>query len=313
MTKKQRYYEYLYRRLVLNHVEWNGKEKFIHREMKLSPDLKELLDQIAVRYGITFHKNAVLNLEKFQLWRENFGVFEDSENAEAATYFVLYCCLADKILDAQRFTRQEKEIVYQDIKNFWNYSYNEKGKFSELYKIRKKTLDFLTRKGKVQKERYKILRDKIDRALISECFMYNYSLKDFKSDMDMHNILDKSVEFVSASFLISIWDIFGKEEIETTDLIGEIFGYMDDICDYVLDLETGTLNLALFICVNEKADFLLRERIAESVSNTEVMIGLLEDKVKRLQNRIGTQMYLYLLDELWNWTGDIRKYITKHS
>ena len=88
---------------------------------------------------------------------------------------------------------------------------------------------------------------------------------------------------------------------------------MDDICDFVLDLETGTLNLALFICVNEKVDLLLRERIAESVSNTEVMIGLLEDKVKRLQNRIGTQMYLYLLDELWNWTGDIRKYITKHS
>lgn len=313
MTKKQKYYEYLYRRLVLEHSEWNGKDKFVHREMKLPSELKELLDQIFVKWGLTFHRNVALNLEKFQLWREGFGAVRNFEYIEVASYFVLYCCLADRILDTQRFTDQEKEIVYQDIKNFWNGSYNGDGEFSELHKIRKKILIFLDKNEKTQKNKYQILKDKISCALISERFMYDHSIDDFNSDMDPHNILDKSVEFVSASFLIAAWDLFGKEEIKTADLIGEIFGYVDDICDYVLDMETGTLNMVWFICMNERTDISTMKWMEEAASHIEIMIRLLENKVEQLRNRVDTQLYLYLLDELWNWTGDIRKYIADYS
>lgn len=313
MTKKQKYYEYLYRRLVLEHSEWNGKDKFVHREMKLPSELKELLDQIFVKWGLTFHRNVALNLEKFQLWREGFGAVRNFEYIEVASYFVLYCCLADRILDTQRFTDQEKEIVYQDIKNFWNGSYNGDGEFSELHKIRKKILIFFDKNEKTQKNKYQILKDKISRALISERFMYDHSIDDFNSDMDPHNILDKSVEFVSASFLIAAWDLFGKEEIKTADLIGEIFGYVDDICDYALDMETGTLNMVLFICMNERTDISTMKWMEEAAGHIEIMIRLLENKVEQLRNRVDTQLYLYLLDELWNWTGDIRKYIANYS
>ena len=313
MTKKQKYYEYLYRRLVLEHSEWNGKDKFVHREMKLSSELKELLDRIFVKWGLTFHRNVALNLEKFQLWREGFGAVRNFEYIEVASYFVLYCCLADRILDTQRFTDQEKELVYQDIKNFWNGSYNGDGEFSELHKIRKKILIFFDKNEKTQKNKYQILKDKISRALISERFMYDHSIDDFNSDMDPHNILDKSVEFVSASFLIAAWDLFGKEEIKTADLIGEIFGYVDDICDYVLDMETGTLNMVLFICMNERTDISTMKWMEEAAGHIEIMIRLFENKVEQLRNRVDTQLYLYLLDELWNWTGDIRKYIADYS
>ena len=312
MTKKQRYYEYLYKRLVLVHREWNGEGKLIHKEVELSQELKELLDQISGRLGIRLHKNAVLNVEKFQLWREEFGATVDSKYVEAATYFVLYCCLADKILDTERFTQQEKERVYLDIKNFWNSSYNKSGEFLELYKMRRKVLGFFAEMEKLYNNRYRILKDKIDCALASECFIYDHSLTDFDKDMNVHNVLDKSVEFVSASFLIGIGDLFEKEDIDVTDLIGEIFGYIDDICDYVLDLETGSLNMALLICMNEKKNISLEERIGETVIHMDIMISLLEDKVIQLQKKVSTQMYLYLLDELWCWTGDIRRYVTEY-
>ena len=65
MTKKQKYYEYLYRRLVLEHSEWNGKDKFVHREMKLPSELKELLDQIFVKWGISTLERRIWSSKKF--------------------------------------------------------------------------------------------------------------------------------------------------------------------------------------------------------------------------------------------------------
>lgn len=66
-------------------------------------------------------------------------------------------------------------------------------------------------------------------------------------------ITDKSVEFVSASFIMAIYDYCVERVIEVSEIIGWIFGYMDDICDYMSDMENGSLNvLLLFVQILKK-------------------------------------------------------------
>lgn len=66
-------------------------------------------------------------------------------------------------------------------------------------------------------------------------------------------ITDKSVEFVSAAFIMAIYDYCVERVIEVSEIIGWIFGYMDDICDYMSDMENGSLNvLLLFVQILKK-------------------------------------------------------------
>ena len=66
-------------------------------------------------------------------------------------------------------------------------------------------------------------------------------------------IMDKSVEFVSAAFIMAIYDYCVERVIEVSEIIGWIFGYMDDICDYMSDMENGSLNvLLLFVQILKK-------------------------------------------------------------
>lgn len=145
-------------------------------------------------------------------------------------------------------------MVYKDMDKFIEMSEAVTCDLEELYELRVKVQKFVRTKQKSDNT-YALLQTKIARAIKSEQFMAVHSVKDFDTKMEFEMVTDKSVEFVSAAFIIAAYDFAEKDVIiEASETIGWIFGYIDDICDYMSDMETGSLNSLLFICTDMQSD-----------------------------------------------------------
>lgn len=75
------------------------------------------------------------------------------------------------------------------------------------------------------------------------------------------------------------------------------------------DMESGSLNSLLFICTDLKRNMDIEERVEEAAINVDYVIEKLELNIIRLEELVGKQMYWFILNELWDWTADVRKKI----
>lgn len=51
----------------------------------------------------------------------------------------------------------------------------------------------------------------------------------------------------------------------------------------------------------------IKERVKQAAVNVGFAIRKLDLKVEQLETMIGKEMYMYILNELWDWTADVRK------
>ena len=151
----------------------------------------------------------------------------------------------------------------------------------------------------------------MERAFSSECFMFYHPLDKFEETMELSKLTDKSVEFVSSSFWIAAYDVNDDRMEEAAEIIGEIFWLIDDVCDYMPDIETGSMNSALIFCTDTAQKLPLERRIEQAAMNMEKMIHTLEDRVEKLEGLIGGEMQRFILNELWVWMADVRKHVDK--
>ena len=310
MDKNCEYYNYVYHRMIVQHKEWNKQHKVICSEITLPLYLTKLLNRIEQKYNISLYKSAKANFNKFYIWSMECCNQVNEEYIQTATYFVLYCCLVDKILDSEKFPLDYKYMVYKDMDKFMEMSEEVTYDLRELHELRMKVQEFLRLRQNFEDSVYMLLQKKIVHAIKSEQFMAVHSVKDFDTSMELKWVTDKSVEFVSAAFIIAVYD-FAKENviIEAAETIGWIFGYIDDICDYMSDMESGSLNSLLFICTDLKRNMDIEERVEEAAINVDYVIEKLELNIIRLEELVGKQMYWFILNELWDWPADVRKKI----
>lgn len=309
MVCEKVYYEYVYERLTVPHVDWNCGERRNIPKGQLGNEFTNLLNRIYEKYGFDLHRNVEDNIEKFLLWRREFCTADNDEAVYAAVYFVLYCCLADKILDSVRFSQKDKMNVCNELEGFWNQRDTESQTFPELTEMGQKVRTFLIADKQRKNSRFTLLAQKMERAFSSECFMFYHLLDKFDETMELSKLTDKSVEFVSAAFWIAAYDVNDDRMEKAAETIGEIFWLIDDVCDYISDIQTGSMNSALIFCTDTALSIPLERRIEQAAMNMGKMICMLEDKVKKLEILIGREMRDFILSELWNWMADVRKYV----
>lgn len=307
MLDGQAYYDYIYQRLVLRHCDWKSEKFAKERNVVLEEWLSIVLDKIRFVYGFDLRKNAKINIEKFGIWRRELGLSDENDYVYAATCFVLFCCVVDKILDSRRFSQSEKETLCEELLFFWNKETRGRCRFPEIWELGAQTADFLAVQKKADSSRYLMLKDKIDRAFFSEIYLYEHSLFDFDETVNLYHLTDKSVEFVSASFEIAAYDSAQERMKEIANLIGELFWLIDDVCDFPADIEEGSMNSALIFCTDMSQQMLLYKRIEYAALHIDGMIQEMEIKAEYLGKAMGSEMYRFIQNELWDWTLDVRK------
>lgn len=306
MNTDYKYYQYIYQELVLKYKDWNIQGEKTHRIFQIPVDLIQIIDCIELKYGISLHKSAKINIEKFSIWCKECGSQINKEYIQIATCFVLYCCLADKVLDSEKYSLNYKYMVYRDLENFIKMSDTVTGDLYELYELRKKIQDFIKVKQQSGNSNILLIKEKINRAVRSEQFMATHSTNDFDVSIKESLITDKSIEFVSAAFLIAAYDTINEQVVEVSETIGKIFGYIDDICDYVSDMETESLNSLLFVCPKASE---ISGNMEWTTEKVDLAIKILEKEVSKLKKAVGKEMYVFILNELWDWMADVRKKI----
>ena len=158
------YYMYVYERLTIPHMDWNCCESSTILGEQLGSEFTDLLSRIYEKYGFDFHRNVKDNIKKFFLWRKEFCTTVDEEAIYAAVFFVLYCCLADKILDSARFSQEDKRSICDELDGFWEQKGNKSGIFPELTEIGLKVREFLTADKQYKNARFPLLVQKMERA-----------------------------------------------------------------------------------------------------------------------------------------------------
>lgn len=306
MNMDYKYYQYIYQKLVLKHKDWNIQREKPHKIFETPVDLIQIMNRIELKYGISLHKSAKINIEKFYIWCNECCGQINKEHIQTATYFVLYCCLADKILDSEKNFLNYKYMVYRDLENFIKMSDTVTGDLYEMYELRKKIQGFIKVKQQSGNSNILLIKEKINRAVRSEQFMATHSINDFDVSIKESLITDKSVEFVSAAFLIAVYDTINEQVVEVSETIGKIFGYIDDICDYVSDMETESLNSLLFVCPKTSE---ISGNMEWTTEKVDLAIKTLEKEVSKLKKTVGKEMYVFILNELWDWMADVRKKI----
>jgi hypothetical protein len=304
---KERYNKYIYNRIVLQHPEWKTESAGWLSNVELNGELEALLDEIYRKYNWHFHENARANIQKFRLWRIECGLPVNDSLVYAATYFVLYCCLVDKIMDSRNISQEEKKALCEELQSFWNDKSEISGAFPQVSLLGMRMKAYLFFSVKKTEPRFSLIVDKINRAFASECFISTHTIQCFSTAIPNYNLTDKSVEFVSASFWIAAYDATDKKMEILAQIIGEIFWLIDDICDFMPDLEDRTINSALLYCTDTSIEMSIDERVNKAVENMEMMIQKLETNVNRLKNMATVQFSNWIMNELWIWTADIRR------
>ena len=142
MISERQYYQFIYKRLIEKNMHLFAdcdESKLVCIEMPKEQFrwFYELLDCVEKNYGFDMQKILLPNYNKFVLWQKCFMQECKIENIEIAMQFIVFCCLADKILDSKRFLIEQKEVVIHklNIKHFISNSDYVSDEFQELDRL----------------------------------------------------------------------------------------------------------------------------------------------------------------------------------
>lgn len=277
--------------------------------------LYELLNQVENNYGFDMQKMILPNYKKFVLWQRCFLNDFDATRVKIATEFIVFCCLVDKILDSNRFSDSDKELVCQKLNAryfFAEHEYKSDG-FFELDILLNNIRSFIVN-SKSQEEQEKLLCF-IDKALVSEVYMYRNTLEmnDKMSKSEHHLLIDKSVEFEKAAFLLASFGNNTKKSESSAENVGVIFWIIDDLCDLIEDMGCKRRNSILFMGVNSEEVVELSQRFNIACANLNIFIEILFENLNNLKDNSNTTFYNYILNEVWEWCTSVRKMAKANS
>lgn len=315
MISERQYYQFIYKRL----IEKNNQLFADCDESKLAcieiPKeqfmwLYELLDCVEKNYGFDMQKILLPNYNKFTLWQECFMQECKPENIEIAMQFIVFCCLADKILDSKRFLIEQKAAVIDklNIKHFTSKSEYVSNEFQELDRLLNNIRRFMKKQRNENSVELKKILDCMECAFQSEIYMARVPLLQ-KEKLDQSRLClltDKSVQFEIAAFLLAS---FGENTARTQKAaldVANIFWQIDDLCDLIEDIKAKRRNSMLFVCVHELNELTLAERAHKCVENAEKFIIMLEENIRLLKMDSNDAFYTYVLNEVWEWCSYVR-------
>lgn len=298
------YYKYIYENFLCRYrTEFNDATYcFLQKNKSVPDEILILAEQIKSQFGISMFNLISVNYTQFTIWRKSMNFPEFTQAVDASTYFVMFCCLADKILDSSHFSYNLKKIICErlDIKLMLKNKVDFKqtiylGAFDELF------MRFcgLFRKIYSEKSCFRnLIIKKINEAFISERYMFENPLKEYDSIDSIHHLTGKSIEFESASFLIASAD--NKNNImEIINIISKIFWLADDICDMPEDIKNRQKNSLIFMNKPENTEICLNEiNLREILDNA---VSLLEYYISELKNMVDSEFYYLIMFQIYEW------------
>lgn len=315
MISERQYYQFIYKRLIEKNMHLFAdcdESNLVCIEMPKERFswFYELLDCVEKNYGFDMQKILLPNYNKFMLWQECFMQECKPENIEIAMQFIVFCCLADKILDSKRFSAEQKTTVMNklNIKHFTSNSEYISNEFQELDRLLNNIRRFMEKLGNKNAVELKKIWDCMERAFQSEIYMASVPLlQREKSDQSRFGLLtDKSVQFEIAAFLLaSLGENTANTQKAALD-VANIFWQIDDLCDLTEDIKAKRRNSMLFLCVQEKNELTLAERAQKCVENAEKFILMLEENIRLLKMDSNDAFYTYVVNEVWEWCSHVR-------
>lgn len=314
MHNYEEYYKLLYKKITsqTNGIFSNCDAKKlvdIRIEGSIFEKLYSLLDTVESKYEFDLQKTLLPNYKKFVLWQKVFLGGVDNAKILVATEFIVFCCLVDKFLDSNRFSKEEKEHICQKIKsnNFTSASVYESTKFVELDLLLNDIRLFILNERGNSSEKKELL-NAIDKALISEEYMYRNPLvvEDGVDLESLHYLTDKSVEFEKAAFMISVFGNNTDKTMQAAINVGKIFWLVDDLCDIPEDIEYKRKNSLLFLKM-QLGLLSIEERMKNVLINIDEYIKELIENLEGLKVLAGKDFYEYIVNDIWEWCLGIRK------
>jgi hypothetical protein len=315
MVTEKSYYSALYEKLVVgNYDMFSSCMEREHRNIGINVGFFEwlynLLKQVEDKYEFDMQKMILPNYEKFASWQERYMGGTDIEKIEIATEFIIFCCLVDKILDSERFTDEEKKMVIDKIavNNFSSMQEFESDNFIELDMMLNKIRLFILKIQCGDSEKEKLM-ESMDRAFASEIYMYRNKLgdKDSIKKQDYHFLVDKSVEFEKAAFMLATYTYNSEESEIAANNVGEIFWLTDDLCDLIEDVKYRRRNSVLFIGIDSESPMDISNRMEYAVDNMDMLIERLIKNLYELKANSCDIFYGYIVNEVWEWCIGVRK------
>lgn len=315
MISEKKYYEHLYARLIGQNGELfagcDGKnlEKIPMPEGKYSW-LYKLLDQVEDNYGFNLQKMCVPNYNKFILWQKNFMEGQLPDALDTAIQFVIFCCLADKILDSGRFDAIQKEAVCEKLhaNHFLSSETYVGSQFPEMDVLLNNIRTFLFLTGQKNRPEQNEIAASMEKAFLSEIYMWKSPLqqKEGMKRKELYLLSDKSVQFELASFLIASFGQNSEKSHRVALEVANIFWLIDDLCDLIEDIKAKRKNSLLFYGVHTEEQLSLLDRAEETVRNMDGFVGLLEENLNFLKQDADAALFEYVVNEVWDWCTELR-------
>lgn len=267
---------------------------------------QELLKAITIHYGFNMDRVYLDNYVFLNHWEKEILHFENkTADFEPALMYIVFCCLADKLLDSKRFSTDEKVRFLPVIKEPLKHNEEQNIEYS----------DFLTLKDLYSKQISNIadsilkeeIIDLIVRAFKSECFISTnfLSQKLVAVKPTISELTDKSVCFEKAALLLML-----NKSNETLNhlstLIAQTFWLIDDLNDFVEDVNNRRLNSLLFL--DDKASaYNVEEIVYSGFQSTSLAVERLLESLAQLEIEASPALADYVITKVWLWGETIRE------
>lgn len=270
-------------------------------------ELYTLLDQVEHKYEFDLQKNVATNHTRFTLWQQHFCGNASPANTLAATQFVLFCCLADKILDSNRFSSVQKEAVCQKLysQHFFSDRSYESQNFPELDTLLNQIRIYLLKCSISSQDKIE-LEEHMRRAFHSEIFMYRYPLKelDAMTESDLPLLIDKSVEFELSACLIAGPSPYSPQMMKAAICIGRIMWIIDDLWDLPEDVAAFRRNSFLFFNLPLESCS-IQERSYAAQANIKLYVDILANNLRSLKETVNSTLFNHIRWEVCKWSKHI--------
>jgi|GEM_PF-4964834 hypothetical protein len=272
---------------------------------------KELIDACSKEVGINISNILKYNLLMLSNFRSEFTAVDNINLIQGSVYYILYCLMADKLLDDKGSLVKSKTCYYswKNIKHFITGNKRALGDtlFDNTFKLIYENLKI----AEVNKaNRYyvnKIVKD----SIVSEFFISNISLYDMNPSIPEKLIIDKSTRFVEASLIMTIMDLSPKI-IEEAKLIAQAFSQLsawaDDLMDIYSDIENLSTNIVLY---KTNINFIDQNSCCNAIDiiiDTEIMencVKKIAENLEYIKTHCNKKLYVFSKSMLCDWFTDI--------
>lgn len=278
-------------------------------------DIINVLDQVYKKYDFDLHKQLQPNYTKFVLWQLSSIDQRHESQIKIAIKWILFCCLADKFLDSVRFTVEQKKAICKklDVKWFTQPEQFVSNEFEEMDILLNDIRKFITSKQIIDCSYFSQLIKSIQNAFVSEIYMsttFLDAVEPFKND-SRELLIDKSVEFERVAFMLSVLPESNNKIEKIAISMGEIMWLIDDLCDFVEDVQCKRKNSLLYMFIKDDDTFDLSYRVKVVSERLSTVFFMIHKRLELIKNGADESMYSYMIFLVRDWCENVRDTINQ--